>query len=185
MLSRDFHLRYSQLTQLIFMLFLKHIPSSFNMCHLPKEITSCITRILESLPVKNQEQMRPTPSLIGALLAGSDFLYLQDEEMMRSWIKSRNASGLFYSASSQVPSGQESLADNTSSSWERVRSTRPWNKQLRSSQQTFGMPPGMTTGKNQVLSCRDRSKSTRVNNSSKISNGTLQQNSCAPPATQW
>ena len=49
-LSRDFHLSEVMLTHLLFHFYPSHLPRSFGICPLPREITSFIIGTLEVLP---------------------------------------------------------------------------------------------------------------------------------------
>ena len=143
-LSRDFHIPDLILSNLLACCFPNQGPTTLEICPLPSVIASFIIGILDACPVKNQSPLLPTPSTIGAGLAGWDFSKSWDLGTTRAWIRSPQGKECFSHARSLVPSGMVPLADHLATVWQNARLKRPWAKWLRASGQTFGATPAMT-----------------------------------------
>ena len=129
--QRDFHMPDLILSNFLTCCFPDQGLTSLEICPLPSVITSFIIGVLDACPVKNQIPMLPTPSAIGAGLAGWNFSKAWDLDTTRSWICSPQGKECFLHTRSLVPSDMVPLADHLATVWQNARSKRPWTKWLR------------------------------------------------------
>ena len=161
-LSRDFHLTDDQLSSLYFNSIPSQTPSNLKISPLPKEISSFLYSILQTLPGETQQREKHKRSSLALGVAGLNSNKNLTWQRTPSSIPSPKDRRLSYSQHSPNKSETENLIKFLETPWLARQSKPPWTTYQRPSETTTKRTPGRTSTESLADFYRNSTRATKT-----------------------